>query len=97
MSSRALVQAAGLRLAGGVEPKVWSLKGCLTRVTGAWAGSQMGYRCLCVCVCVVLGRVAVGAEKQRESGPVQGQNPQGPFVCFQQTFTVGRSSSSEGP
>lgn len=50
-----------------------------------------------LCVCVVLGRVAVGAERQRESGPVQGQNPQGPFACFQQTFTVGRSSSSEGP
>ena len=95
MSIRALVQGAGLRLAGGVQPKVRSLKGCLTRVTGDWAGRQMGYRCLCVCV--VLGRVAVGAERQRECGPVQRQNPQGPFACFQQTFTVGRPSSSEGP
>ena len=43
MSARALVQVAGQRLAGGAQPKVWSLKGCLTPVTEAWAGRQMGY------------------------------------------------------
>lgn len=57
--------------------------------------------CVRVCVrvhvrvCVVLGRAAVGAERQREPGLVQVQNPQGPFVCFQQTFMVRRPNSSK--
>lgn len=38
--------------------------------------------CVRVHVCVVLGSAAVGAERQREPGLVQVQNPQGPLDAF---------------
>ena len=71
-SSRAPVQAAGRRLTGTAQSKVQSLNGCKTQVTGAWAGSQVGY-----VVCVLVERAAIRAERQRESGPIQAQSHRG--------------------